>query len=236
MELKAKKRRIQGKKVKKLRREGSVPAILYGGKGEPQPLVLSQPEFERVYQEAGESTLIDLNTDGKKEKALIADVQHDPLGKLLHVDLQRIAAGERLTATVAIKVEGESPIAKSGEGILLTLLDEVEVECLPQDLPPEIKVDVSSLTEIGKGITVKDLPIDQTKIEILGHEPEELVLKIDFPQMEEEEEVAPVPEEAAVAAVEAVEEKPEEEVPEELTEKERKPSPEEKPKEEEKTK
>jgi len=236
MELKAQKRVIQGKKVAKLRRQGKIPAILYGGKENPKALTFAKEEFERVYQEAGESTLVDLNVEGKKEKVLITDVQHDPLGKLLHVDLQRVEAGEKLTATVAVKVVGESPIVKSGEGILLTLLDEVEIECLPQDLPSEINVDLSFLTEIGRGITVKDLPIDQTKIKILGHEPEELVLKIDYPQMAEEEEVAPVTEEEAVAAVEAVEEKPEEEVPEELTEKEKKPSPEEKPKEEEKTK
>jgi len=209
MELKAEQRKIRGKKVKGLRREGNIPAILFGGDKESQPLTLKRPEFEKVYQEAGESTLVDLNIGGKKEKVLIADVQRDPLGKLLHTDLQRVEAGEKLTATVAIEVTGESPTVKSGEGILLTLLDEVEVECLPQDLPSEIKVDISSLAEVGQGIEVKDLAIDKTKVKILGHEPDELVLKIDYPEMEKEEEVA-VPEEEAVAAVEAVEERPEE--------------------------
>lgn len=210
MQLSAKRRKIQGKKVKRLRREEKIPAILYGGEEKSQPLTLKRPEFEKVYQEAGESTLIDLDVGGKKEKVLIADVQYDPLGKLLHADLQRVEAGEKLTTTVAIEVEGESSVVKSGEGILLTLLDEVEVECLPQDLPAEIKVDVSSLTEVGQGIAIKDLPINHNKVKILGHEPDELVLKIDYPEMEEEEEVA-VPEEEAIAAVEAVEEKPEEE-------------------------
>lgn len=214
MELKAEKRKIQGKRVKRLRREEKIPAILYGGEGKSQPLTLKRPEFEKVYQEAGESTLIDLDVDGKKEKVLIADVQYDPLGKLLHADLQRVRAGEKLTATVAIEVEGESPVVKSGEGILLTLLDEVEVECLPRDLPSEIKVNISNLTEVGQGIEVKNLSIDTSKVKILDHEPDELVLKIDYPEMEEEEEVA-VPEEEAVAAVEAVEEKPEEEKAEE---------------------
>lgn len=213
MELKAEKRKIRGKKVKGLRREGNIPAILFGGDKESQPLTLKHPEFEKVYQEAGESTLINLNIGGKKEKVLIADVQRNPLGKLLHADLQRVEAGEKLTATVAIEVTGESPTVKSGEGILLTLLDEVEVECLPRDLPSEIKVDVSRLRHVGRGIEVKDLPIDRTKVKILGHEPDELVLKIDYPEMEEEEEVA-VPEEEAVAAVEAVEERPEEKVEE----------------------
>ena len=231
MELKAEKRKIRGKKVRGLRREGNIPAILFGGDKESQPLTLKRPEFEKVYQEAGESTLIDLNIGGKKEKVLIADIQRDPLGKLLHTDLQRVEAGEKLTATVAIEVTGESPTVKSGEGILLTLLDEVEVECLPQDLPPEIKVDISSLTEVGQGIEVKDLPIDRTKVKILDHEPDELVLKIGYPEMEEEEEEVAVPEEEAVAAVEAAEERPEEaEAPAE--EKEKKPMEEQKREEE----
>lgn len=222
MELKAVKREIQGKKVRGLRREGNIPAILFGGSKEPQPLTLKHVEFEKIYQEAGESTLIDLNIAGKKEKVLISDVQRDPLGKLLHADLQRVATGEKLTATVTIETEGESPAAKSGEGILLTLLDEVEVECLPQDLPSEIKVDISSLKEVGHGIGIKDLAIDRTKVKILGHEPDELVLKIDYPEMEEEEEVA-IPEEEAVAAVEAVEERPAEaETPEEKEGREKK--------------
>jgi len=211
MELSAKKRKIQGKKVKRLRREEKIPAILYGGDKKPQSLTLERPEFEKVYQEAGESTLIDLNIGGKKEKILIADVQHDPLGKLLHADLQRVEAGEKLTTTVAVEVKGESPAVKSGEGILLTLLDEVEVECLPQDLPSEIKVDISDLSEVGQGIEVKDLPINRAKVKVLDHEPDELVLKIDYPEMEEEEEVV-VAEEEAVAAVEAEKEKAEEKV------------------------
>jgi large subunit ribosomal protein L25 len=164
--------------------------------------------FRRVYEEAGESTLLDLDLNGKKEKILIADVQRDPLGKLLHADLRRVEAGEKITATVPIEVVGESIPVRSGEGILLTLLDEIEVECLPQDLPQKITVDISGLTEVGTGIALKDLPIDISKITIIGHEPDELAVKIDFPQKEEVEEV-PVVEAEAVAGVEATEEKPE---------------------------
>ncbi len=209
MKLTAKERDILGKKVKNLRGEGLLPAILFGGGKKSQPITLSRPEFEKVYQEAGEATLIDLDIGGGKDKVLICDVQYNPLGKILHVDLQRVAAGEKLTATVPIEVKGESPAVKSGTGILLTLLDEIEVECLPQDLPPEIRIDVSPLTEVGQGIEVKDLPIDKTKVKILGHDPDELIVKIDYPEMEEEEEVT-VPEEEAIAAVETTEEKQEE--------------------------
>lgn len=214
MKLAAKKRSLLGKKVKSLRREGILPAILFGGKDPSVPLKLNQNEFERTYEEAGEATILDLEYNGKKQKVLIAEIQRDPLGKLLHADLKRVAAGEKITATVPIIVEGEAPLVKDGQGILLTLLDEVEVESLPQDLPSEVKVDISGLTEIGQGIVIKDLPIDLKKVEVLGHEPEELVLKIDYPQAEEEEEKAPAPEEEAVGEVEATEERPEgEEVP-----------------------
>lgn len=212
MELKAKKRKIQGKKVKKLRREEKIPAILFGGKGQSQPLTLSHPEFEKVYQEAGEATVIDLNLNGKKHNVLISEVQTDPLGKILHADLKRVTAGEKITAMVPIMIEGEAVPIKSGEGILLTLLDEIEVESFPKDLPSEIKVDISGLTEVGQGVEIKDLPIDPKKVEVLDHEPNELILKIDHPQLEEEKEEekeAPVSEEEAVAAVKATEEKPE---------------------------
>lgn len=238
MELKATKRKTLGKKVKKLRQQGRIPAILFGGDEKSQPLTLHQSEFEKVYQEAGESTLIDLNIKDKKEKVLIADVQRDPLGKLLHADLQRVEAGEKLTATVSIKPLEESPAVEEGRGILLSLLDEVEVECLPQDLPPEMKVNISGLKEVGDAISIKDLPIDHEKVKIREHGEDDLVFKIDYPEMEEEEEEVAVPEEEAVAAVEAAEEKPEEEAHEEPAGKGKeprgKPSPEGKPKEEEK--
>ena len=208
MELKAEKRKVLGKKVKALRRGGVLPAILFGGEEGATPVELDLNTFRRVYEEAGESTLLDLDLGGKKEKILITDVQRDPLGKLLHADLRRIEAGEKVTATVPIEVVGESTLVRSGEGVLLTLLNEVEVECLPQDLPQKITVDISGLTEVGTGISLKDLPIDQSKVVILDHEPDELAVKIDFPQEEEVEE-ATVTEEEAIAGVEAIAEKPE---------------------------
>ena len=197
-----------GKKVRSLRRGGVLPAILFGGEEGATPIELDLNTFRRVYGEAGESTLLDLDLGGKKEKILITDVQHDPLGKLLHADLRRVAAGERITATVPVEVVGESIPVRAGEGVLLTILNEVEVECLPQDLPQKITVDISKLTEVGTGIALKDLPIDMSKVTIVGHETDELVVKIDFPQEEEVEEV-PAAEAEAIAGVEATEEKPE---------------------------
>ena len=210
MEIKVEERKIKGKKVKALRRQGLVPANLFGGSKETEPLQLSLADFKRVYDKVGESTIIDLNIGGKKEKALIDEVQYDPFGNVLHVDFKRIEAGEKLTATVAIELQGEAPAVKEGRGILLTLLNELEVECLPQDLPSEIRIDITSLTEVGQEIKIADLPIDQKKVRILEHEPDDVVLKIDYPEMAEEEEPTPVSEGEAVAAVEAIKEKPEE--------------------------
>ena len=215
MKLTAKKRSITGKKVKALRRKGVLPVILFGGDDPSIPLEIDQTKFEGIYSQAGEATVIDLDLNGKKHDILISEVQTDPLGKILHADLKRVTAGEKITAMVPILVEGEAALVKNGEGILLTLLDEIEIESFPKDLPSEIKVDISGLTEVGQGIEIKDLPIDHKKIEVLDHELNELILKIGHPQLEEEEEEkeeAPVSEEEAVAAVEATEEKPEGEV------------------------
>ena len=206
--MKAEKRKILGKKVRSLRRGGVLPAILFGGDEGSTPVELDLNIFRRVYEEAGESTLLDLELGGKKEKILIADGQRDPLGKLLHADLRRVAAGEKITATVPVEVVGESIPVRSGEGVLLTLLDEIEVECFPQDLPQKITVDISGLNEVGTGIAIKDLPIDLAKVTIVGHELDELAVKLDFPQAEEVEEV-PVTEAEAIAGVEALAEKPE---------------------------
>jgi large subunit ribosomal protein L25 len=189
MQLTAKKREITGSKVKKLRRQGRIPAVVYSKKIGSIPISLDQKEFGKIYKEAGESTLIDLKIeDGETYKTLISEIQIDPVSdEIIHTNLHQIDLKEKLTAAVPIELFGESPVVKSGAGILLTLIDEIEVECLPTNLPSEIKVDISELTEVDQGIQVKDLPVDRSKVEIKA-EPEELVLKIEHPEMEEEEE------------------------------------------------
>jgi large subunit ribosomal protein L25 len=214
----AKKRDILGKKVKALRRQGMLPGVVFGKGMESIPITLDQKDFEKVYEEAGESTLIDVEiTDGgprrpsgQIHKTLISEVDLDPVSdEIIHANLQAVSLTEKTTATVPIEIVGESPIVKSGEGMLLTLLDEIDVEALPQDLPSEIKVDISGLTEIDQGITIKDLSVDRSKVEI-EQDPEDLVVKIEHAEMEEEEEEE---EEPTVEAVEVTTEK-KEEVPE----------------------
>ncbi len=208
MELKAKKREILGKKVESLRRQGLLPAVVFGKETGSIPITLDHKEFLKVYEEAGESSLVDVQIGKQKPiKVLITETDIDPVtDETLHANLHAVTLTEKATATIPIEITGESPIVKSGEGMLLTLLDEIEVEALPQDLPSEIKVDVSNLTEIDQRIAIKDLPVDRSKVEI-KQDPEDLVVKVEHAEMEEEEEVkeeVPVEE-----AVEVTTEKPE---------------------------
>ncbi len=214
MKLKAEKREILGKKVKNLRQQGLLPAVVFGKEAGSIPITLDQKEFEKVYEEAGESTLIDVEISddgprrpsGQLHKVLISEVDLDPVSdEIIHANLHAVSLTEKATATIPIEIVGESPIVKSGEGMLLTLLNEVVVEALPQDLPSEIIVDISGLTAIDQGIAVKDLPVDRTKVEI-EQEPEDLIVKIDHAEMAEEE----PEEEVSVEQVEVTTEKPEE--------------------------
>jgi large subunit ribosomal protein L25 len=209
MEISAQKRKILKKKVKRLREQGLLPAVISSKDLGSVPLTLDKKEFERVYDEAGESTLIDVKIEGETpQKALISEVSRNPVSdEIIHANFHAVKLTERISAAVPLKIVGESPIVKSGEGMLLTVLDEIEVEALPQDLPPEIEVDVSNLTAIGQGITVGDLKIDRGKV-TPKNDPEDLVVKVDYPEMEEEKEEEEV---SLEEAVEATKEKPKEE-------------------------
>lgn len=201
MKLVAQKRAILGKKVKTLRQQEKLPGAVFGKETGSIPITLAREEFEKVFAEVGESTLVDVEIEGQKPlKVLISGVDVDPVSReILHANLQAVSLKDKISTQVPVEIVGEPPIVKSGQGILLTLLDEIEIACLPQDLPSEIKVDVSQLTKIGQSVTVGDLSLDRQKIEI-KNKPKDLVVKIDHPEMEEEKE-----EEETVSIEEAVE-------------------------------
>jgi large subunit ribosomal protein L25 len=138
---------------------------------------------------------------------LIHKVQYDPItGEIIHADFHRVNLKEKITANVPVRLEGESPAEKSGVGLILQTLNEIEVESLPTDIPHEIIVDMPSLTEVGQTIHVKDLKIDKEKVEVKNDQ-EEVVVSVQTAEMKEGvAEEAPTPEE-----VEAIEEKGEEE-------------------------
>ena len=190
-----------------------LPAVIFGKESGSIPITLKNGEFLKVYEEAGESALIDIQIDNGRgqapqlHKVLVTEVGIHPVSdEILHVNFHAVSLTEKATATIPIEVVGESLIVKSGEGMLLTLLDEVEVEALPQDLPPELKLDISGLKEIDQSLSVKDLQVDREKVEI-KQDAEDLVVKVEHAEMAEEEEE----EEVSVEGVEVTTEKEEEE-------------------------
>lgn len=149
------------KKGEKVREEGLLPAVVYGaGKG-TESLSLNNKEFNKLYQEAGESTLIDLQIDGKEAgKVLVQDVQYDPVKDfVIHVDFKRIDMNKPLVAPVELVFVNESPIIKESGGTLVRQLEEVEVECLPKDLVSHLDVDLSVLKTFDDAFRVADLKL-----------------------------------------------------------------------------
>lgn len=217
--LKAKIRKISGKKVKDLRKKGILPGVLYGPKVKNLSLEIDLKEFEKIFKEAGESSLISLEIQGKKtttqaeEKALVLihDIARDPLsGDPIHVDFYQPILGEEIEAKVALIFEKEAPAAKDLGGTLVKNISEIEVKAIPENLPKEIKVDVSQLKTFEDNILIKDLKLPPG-VKVLRH-PEEIIASVSPPEKVEEELEKPI--EEKVEEVEKVEKKKEEEVPE----------------------
>lgn len=186
LKLAAKTREVVGKKVEALRKQGKIPAVLYGHNVKPVNLVVDYPAFEKIYREAGESTLVDLVIDDKEPvKVLIQDHQLDPrTNQFIHVDLHQIRMDEKLHTDIILEFIGESPAVKGYGGILVTNLDHVEVECLPKDLVHEIKVDLSALKTFEDSIHISDIEIP-AGITILN-DPEDMVALVQPPRTEKE--------------------------------------------------
>ena len=145
--VKAQIREESGKKVKTLRKEGKVPAVVYGKKIKAQNLWVNALDFRRVYEKAGENTLIDLEIgEGKKMSVLIYDTQVDPLvGNFSHVDFFQVRMDEEIETEIPLEFVGEAPAVKNLGGILVTGIDEVPIRCLPGNMPSEFKINLSVL-------------------------------------------------------------------------------------------
>lgn len=213
--LSAKIRKATKKKVKMLRNRGVIPAVLYGPKTKNTIIEINAKEFEKIFKEAGESTLISLDIEGKKEKnvVLIHDIKREPItGKVIHVDFYQPALDKEIEAHVALVFEGEATAVKELGGTLVKNFSEIEVKALPQNLPKEIKVDVSVLKNFEDSIKIKDLLIP-AEVKVLKKHLEEIVASVTPPEKVEEELEKPI--EEKVEEVEKVEKKKkEEEVPE----------------------
>jgi large subunit ribosomal protein L25 len=184
MILKASKREVIGKKVKVLRREGRLPAVLYGKEFESIPLSLDQKTTTTALTGLSSTSLVKLELEGEEYTTLIRERTRDVIkGNLIHLDFQVISLTERVRAEVSIVLDGESPATKDIGGLLVSGVDSIEVQCLPEDLPESINVDLSLLENIGDGIYVRDLTLPET-IEVLTDD-EDLIVYITAPSVEE---------------------------------------------------
>lgn len=143
-----------------LRNRGVLPAVVYGRKDESTPIAVDRRIFEKVYKQAGESTIITLKGLGEEKDALIHEVAIDAVtGEPLHADFYAVAKGQKVTVSVPLSFEGESPAVKDLGGILTKVMHELEIEVEPKDLPHSIAVDISKLVTLEDQIKVGDLAL-----------------------------------------------------------------------------
>jgi len=185
-----------GKQLKQLRSAGSIPAVMYGHKKETQPITINVREFRKLYAEVGGSTLVNLKVDDDKAvKVLIHEVQQTAIrNDVLHVDFYQVNLKEKLRTSVPLEFVGVSDAVESLDGTFIATKDEVEIECLPDNLIQRIEVDISVLKTFEDAIHVSDLIVPENILII--DEADEMVASVTEPISQEE--------------LDALEEKPEE--------------------------
>jgi len=208
-ELVAQKREILGRKTKHLRKKGLIPAELYGQGVENVHLSIPADAFSNVYKDVGEHAIVNVVIEGGgSSPVLINDVQIDPVSEeILSVDLHQVKMDEKVATHVPIDFEGESPAVRDLDGVLVKVLDELEVEALPAEIPSSIVVDLSKLTELDQSIYVKDLPKSDS-YEITA-DPETVIASVSEQREEEEEPIEELSPEDVI--VEGEEKRPQEE-------------------------
>jgi large subunit ribosomal protein L25 len=165
--LKATKRDISGKQVKALRRSGMLPGVIYGRHTEPVNISMESHSANLALAKLTSSSLITIDVDGKEYPALVREKQRNYIkGTLLHVDFLAVSLTEKLRASVRVDFTGVSGAVKDFNAVLVHVMEELEVECLPTDLPERITVDISALQKIGDGIHVRDIVVPE-KVRIL---------------------------------------------------------------------
>ncbi len=185
---------------RRYRMQGYIPAVMYGYKGN-KSIAIKRSEFESIFEDIGEHSIISLNFDDKdKVDVIVKDYQLDPVKKnLIHLDFLEVESGKVLRTEVPIRVIGDSKGIRKG-GILEEFLKEIEIECLPKDIPEYIEIDITDL-DLGDSFHVGDLKIKK-EIKVLSN-PEQVILTIGAPSKvtvteaeEAEEEVAQTEEES----------------------------------------
>jgi large subunit ribosomal protein L25 len=200
--LKATKRDVVGKKVGALRRQGKLPAVLYGHRIETTPILLDTHEGSQTLSLLTRSSLVTIDLDGKQYLAQVKEKQRDIIkNRLVHVDFQIVSLTERMRTKVGIELTGTAPAVKNFNAVIHTVLTALEVECMPQDLPKRIVIDISGLAEIGDSVRVRDVVLSD-KVKILA-DLEETIVVAAAPKIAEISEEPPVAEEAAPEEIES---------------------------------
>lgn len=211
--LKAKLRTERGRKINKGRKDGLIPAVIYGKGIEAQSLWVAYLDFKRLLGKSGESVIIDLKIDDKDDRnVIINELQKDPVrGSYTHIDFFQVNMAEKIEAEVHLEFGGESPAVREAGGVLVKSIDKVHVKCLPADLPSHIDVDVAAIKTFEDHICAKDLKVsDKVEIKL---DPETVIALVTPPRTEEELSKLEEKVEADVTKVEGVvkEEAPKEE-------------------------
>ncbi len=207
-EIKAENRTALGRKVKQIRKQGFIPATIYGKGLDSKSVQFLGVELVKLFEDVGESTLVNLILENENLPILFRNPQYHVIeGNLIHIDCYKVNLKEKISAMVPIELIGESQAVKDGNTLVI-VTDEVEIEALPADLPEKIEIDLSALETLESVITVADINIDLSKLEIKTDK-EQLIAKVEEPRVEEEI-VAPA-EEVAPGDVPAMNQKTEEE-------------------------
>jgi large subunit ribosomal protein L25 len=198
-------RTVIGKQVGAMRREGLLPAVIYGHHVDPTPITLNLREATRQLSGLTPSTLVYIEVEGKEHAALVREKQRNFIrNTYLHIDVQAVSLKEKIRAGIIIELTGVSPAVKEFNAIVVTGASNVNVEGLPQDLPEQLVVDLSTLKIVGDLIRIKDLSLPDS-ITLLS-DPEEMVAQVSLARVEAEEEVVvEEPEEGEVAEPEVIE-------------------------------
>lgn len=189
--LKASPRSVTGKQVRRLRREGLLPAVLYGHKFDATPISLNAHETALALSGLSQSALVTIELEGKEFPAIVRERQKNYIrNEFIHIDFQVVSRTEKLRTNVSIELHGVSPAVKDFNGVVVSGVTQVEVECLPQDLPERIVLDITKLVNIGDGIYVRDLVLPEGVT--IHQPPEEMIVMISAPEQEVEVEVEEV--------------------------------------------
>jgi large subunit ribosomal protein L25 len=188
--LNATKRDVVGKQVKALRREGKLPAVIYGRHTEPFNINLDAHSASMALAKLSSSSLVTINVDGTEYPALVREKQRDYIkNRLLHVDFLAVSMTEKLRTSVSVHFVGVSLAVKDFNAVLVKNLEQLEVECLPTDLPERIDVDISAMERPGEGIRVREVKVPDT-VRLLN-DPDTMVAVATFAKVEEEGAVVP---------------------------------------------